>query len=67
VIMMISQKRCSFCGGEISAGTGTAYVRNDGSMLWFCSSKCRKNMLHLKRDPRKLKWTEKHPKRLAQK
>jgi large subunit ribosomal protein L24e len=64
---MLSQKRCSFCGGEILPGLGTAYVRNDGSMLWFCSSKCRKSMLKLKRDPRKLKWTEKHPKRLTQK
>ena len=34
------------------------YVKNDGSTLWFCSSKCRKNALKLKRDPRKLKWTE---------
>jgi len=34
------------------------YVKNDGSTLWLCSSKCRKNALKLKRDPRKLKWTE---------
>jgi large subunit ribosomal protein L24e len=33
------------------------YVKNDGSILWFCSSKCRKNALKLKRDSRKLKWT----------
>jgi len=33
------------------------FVRNDGTILWFCSSKCRKSMLNLKRDPKKLKWT----------
>lgn len=48
-------------------GTGMAFVGNDGTMLWFCSSKCRKSMLVLKRDPRKLKWTDKHPKRSAKK
>jgi len=50
-------RNCSFCGGEFPAGTGIMYVRNDGSTLWFCSSKCRKNGLKLGRDPRKLKWT----------
>jgi len=33
------------------------YVRNDGSILWFCSSKCRKSSIKLKRDARKLPWT----------
>ncbi len=33
------------------------YVNNDGSIFWFCSSKCRKNQLKLGRDSRKLKWT----------
>jgi len=51
-------QRCTFCGKEFPPGTGIMYVRNDGSTLWFCSSKCRKNALELKRDPRKLKWTE---------
>ena len=27
-------------------------------MRFYCSSKCRKNALKLKRDKRKLKWTE---------
>ena len=33
------------------------FVKLDGKILWFCSSKCEKNMLKLKRDPRKFKWT----------
>ena len=49
--------RCTFCGHEFNAGTGMIYVKNDGSVLRFCSSKCRKSALDLKRDPRKLKWT----------
>jgi large subunit ribosomal protein L24e len=64
---MSFQKKCSFCGKPIEMGTGLAFVRNDGTMLWFCSSKCRKSMLDLKRDPRKLKWTDKHPKRALKK
>jgi large subunit ribosomal protein L24e len=39
-------------------GTGLTYVKNDGTMLRFCTSKCRKNMLELKRIPRRLKWSK---------
>jgi len=50
--------KCAFCGGEIKPGTGMLYVRNDGVLLWFCSRKCRSSSLELKRDPRKIRWTE---------
>jgi len=33
------------------------YIRNDGTILHFCSARCRKSLLVYKRDPRKLKWT----------
>jgi len=33
------------------------FIKNDGSILWFCSSKCRKSSLNFGRDARKLKWT----------
>jgi large subunit ribosomal protein L24e len=49
--------RCAFCGVEIKKGTGKVYVRDNGQVLNFCSSKCEKNMLKLKRDNRKFKWT----------
>jgi large subunit ribosomal protein L24e len=39
------------------------YVKNDGSLLYFCSSKCRKSVLKLSRDSRKLKWTSYHGKK----
>ncbi|MCD6474208.1 MAG: 50S ribosomal protein L24e [Thermoplasmata archaeon] len=49
--------KCSFCGKEIEPGTGMMYVKKDGSILYFCSSKCRKNMLELGRDPKRVRWT----------
>ncbi|MGB9660137.1 MAG: 50S ribosomal protein L24e [Nitrososphaerales archaeon] len=54
---MFAQKKCSFCGKDVTLGYGLMLVRNDGSIYWYCSSKCRKNSLKLRRDPRKLKWT----------
>lgn len=33
------------------------YVKKDGKILYFCSSKCQKNTIQLKRNPRKFKWT----------
>ncbi len=51
--------KCSFCGKTIEKGTGKMYVKTNGQVYWFCSSKCEKNFLKLKRDPRKIKWTEK--------
>ncbi len=53
---------CSFCGREIEKGTGKMFVKNDGTILYFCSRKCEKNMLELKRDPRKYKWTKRYVK-----
>ena len=51
--------RCSFCNKEIPPGTGIEYVLKKGKILHFCSSKCKKNMLVLKRKPAKLKWARK--------
>ncbi|PCN51147.1 50S ribosomal protein L24e [Candidatus Geothermarchaeota archaeon ex4572_27] len=53
---------CSFCGREFPHGTGVMYVKNDGTIYWFCSRKCRVSMLEFKRDPRKFKWTAKYVK-----
>ncbi len=55
--MVLEKRICSFCGEEIEPGTGKIYVRKDGRILHFCSRKCEKNMVVLKRNPRKLKWT----------
>lgn len=49
---------CDFCGTKIKKGTGKIYVKNDGKTLEFCSTKCEKNLLKLKRNPRKFHWTK---------
>ena len=54
--------KCSFCSEEIEKGTGKMFVRNDGKLFHFCSSKCSKNMLKLKRKPAKVKWVTKKKK-----
>jgi large subunit ribosomal protein L24e len=48
---------CSFCGNTIEPGTGKMFVRRDGTVFYFCSNKCNKNMLALKRVPRDVEWT----------
>lgn len=59
---MVERRVCSFCGGEIEPGTGKMFVKNDGAVLRFCSSKCEKNMLDLGRVPRDVEWTRKYQK-----
>lgn len=49
--------RCSFCGNTIESGTGKMLVKRDGSVLYFCGSKCQKN-LRLPREPKNVKWTQ---------
>jgi large subunit ribosomal protein L24e len=50
--------KCVFCGAEEQPFRGIHYIQNDGTVNFFCSSKCQTNALHLKRDKRKLKWTQ---------
>lgn len=50
--------KCSFCKEDIEKGTGKIFVKKDGKVLNFCSRKCEKNMLKLKRKPANLKWTK---------
>jgi large subunit ribosomal protein L24e len=41
--------RCDFCKRDIPKATGMIYIKKDGKKLDFCSSKCEKNMIKLKR------------------
>ena len=52
----------SLTNEEIEPGTGMMYVKRDGSVYWFRDSKSRKNMLKLKRNARRLKWTRRYEK-----
>ena len=55
---MVEQRICSFCGEQIEPGTGRMYVKKDGTVFLFCTNKCYKNMVQLKRVPRKITWTK---------
>jgi len=56
---MVEIRKCSFCGGDIEPGTGKMFVRKDGTVFNFDTSKCYKNMIVLKRVARTTQWTEK--------
>lgn len=45
--------KCVYCGEEYDIPRGLTLVKNDGSINYLCSSKCRKNMA-MKR--RKVRW-----------
>lgn len=48
---------CTFCGIAIPRGTGKMFVKVDGKILYFCSTKCEKNNNKLGRKARNFKWT----------
>ncbi|RZN37533.1 MAG: 50S ribosomal protein L24e [Methanophagales archaeon ANME-1-THS] len=50
------EKKCTFCHTPIEQGTGMMLVRRDGTVFYFCSSKCERNMIKLGRKSRKVKW-----------
>jgi large subunit ribosomal protein L24e len=50
-------EKCIFCGETIEKGTGKFLVKKDGTLHWFCSSKCEKNN-KLGRSPIKTRWTK---------
>lgn len=50
--------KCSFCGREESPHKGVHLIKNIGVVAFYCSGKCRKNSEKLKRDKRKVRWTE---------
>ncbi len=49
---------CSFCGSTLAKGTGMMYVKKDAKVLYFCSTKCEKNMNKLGRKARTTEWTK---------
>ncbi|MFH1290304.1 MAG: 50S ribosomal protein L24e [Nanoarchaeota archaeon] len=50
--------KCTFCGKEEKSFKGVHVIKNTGTVNYFCSSKCRTNSEKLKRDKRKVRWTE---------
>jgi len=58
--------KCTFCGRVIEQGTGKLYVQKDGKILYFCSMKCEKNLLKVKRKPITTKWSDRYTKRRSE-
>ncbi|MBU0629248.1 MAG: 50S ribosomal protein L24e [Nanoarchaeota archaeon] len=54
--------KCTFCGETLRSGTGKMYVQTDAKILYFCSNKCEKNMINLKRKSYNVKWSGKFTK-----
>jgi len=62
---MVERRVCTFCGDEIEPGTGKMYIKKDGVVYHFCKSKCFKNMVDLRRVPRRTTWTSYHEREKA--
>jgi len=61
-VIPVDQRTCTFCGEPIELGTGKMVVRKDGTVNYFCSSKCEKNVA-LGRVARRVRWTREFKKR----
>lgn len=57
---MVVKRQCSFCAQEIEPGTGSMFVKRDGTVFHFCSGSCRKQQLDLGRVGHRFKWTRAH-------
>ncbi len=51
--------RCSFCKQTYEFPRGLTLILNDGNIMYFCSSKCKKNALELRRDNKRVRWISK--------
>lgn len=49
---------CSFCGSEVTPGTGKMYIKRDGTVWHFCKSKCQHNQVDMGRVNRHVGWTQ---------
>ncbi|MFH1451799.1 MAG: 50S ribosomal protein L24 [archaeon] len=49
---------CSFCRQNYEFPRGTTVVQKDGTVRYYCSSKCRKNS-EMRRIGKKVKWIRK--------
>ncbi len=54
--------KCTFCGDNIEQGTGKILALNSGEVRNYCSNKCEKNHVKLRRDPKNIKWTQSYKK-----
>merc|ERR1711976_829011 len=55
--MVVKTETCNFSGYRIYPGHGKRYIRCDSRPFWFLNKRCRSGF-DLKRNPRKLDWTQ---------
>ena len=55
--------KCSYCGKNITAGTGKMFVKQDGTIFYFDTGKCEKNHM-MGRVAKKHKWSRAAKKQL---
>ena len=53
---MVEQHVCTFCGVQLEPGTGKMLIKKDGTIFYFCSTKCENNQ-KLGRVSRRVEWT----------
>ena len=63
---MVEHYTCSFCGTTVEPGTGKMFIKKDGTVFYYCSSKCQNNH-KLGRVPRRVEWTNAGRKALGKK
>lgn len=49
--------KCTYCKNEFEKGTGKMFVKKDGKIFYYCTSKCEKNSKM--RNAKKVKWITK--------
>lgn len=57
----MEQRVCSFCGQPIEPGSGTMFIKKDGSVYYFDKRRCEVSLLKFGRMARKFKWTKHYP------
>lgn len=53
---------CSFCGKELNPGSGKMYVKKDGKVFYYCSSKCQTTHVDRKYKARLTPWAKEYQK-----
>merc|ERR1739844_54044 len=55
--MVVKTELCNFSGYRIYPGHGRRYIRGDSKPFWFSDHRCHNDFM-MKRNPRKLSWTQ---------
>ena len=63
---MVDTRKCTFCGKQVEPGTGKMLVKKDGTIHYYCSSKCENNM-KIGRIPRLTEWAKDRTKKQTKK